>query len=93
MNECYICKKKSSFEGLVWYSSGMFEDIYLCRSHYLRWCKSKDCKDINKRYIKAKPTTKAWHMKCETLQKAFDLWMGNQLKPQPKPKTSSEKKR
>ncbi len=74
MNTCEICKKKSSFNGYVWIAEGKFTDLYLCRSHYLKWCKNKEGKEIEKRYENAKPTTKEWHKKCQELQKAFDKW-------------------
>ena len=79
-NECYICKKKSKFNGFVYLSDGKYCDLYLRRSHYLKWCKSKGSKEIELKYKKAKPTTKEWNKRCQLLQKEFDKWMEEQLK-------------
>ena len=78
---CEICHKKSSFNGYVWLSdNGKHIDLYLCRSHYMKWCKSKEWKKINVKYKNAGPTTKKWYDKYDKLQKAFDRWFEEELK-------------
>ena len=80
MNICAICKKKSDYNGYVWLSDGKHIDLYLCKSHYLRWNRSKNCKFLEKKFKDAKPTTKRWHKRFQELQKAFDLWFEEELK-------------
>lgn len=71
--KCDICGKvEDNFTGLVWYSE--YTETNLCRSHYLRWCRSKECKKLEEKYKEAKPTTKEWYKKCKELQKAFNKW-------------------
>ena len=73
-SECDLCiKDRKNFEGLVWYS-GNIENI-LCRSCYMKWCKSKECKSLEEKYKKAIPCTKLWTKMCKEQQKAFDKWM------------------
>jgi len=79
-NKCEICGKESNFNGYVWLAEGKYTDLYLCRSHYLKWCKSPDTKKINEEYKDAKPTTKEWHKKFDKLQKTFDKWFPIQSK-------------
>jgi hypothetical protein len=76
-NKCELCKKeRKEFQGFVWYSGSYGFD--LCRSCYLKWCRSKERKDLEEKYNKAKPCTKMWEKKCEDLQKAFDIWFKKQ---------------
>jgi len=73
MEKCSSCGKPAKDTGLVWYS----EDIenYLCRGCMISWGRNKDNKRIQDKYKDAKPTTKAWHKKCDELQKEFDKWL------------------
>lgn len=72
-DKCDLCGKgKKNFECLVWYSE--WTETNLCKSCYLKWCKNKEHRSLEKKYKKAKPTTKEWHKKCVELQKAFNKW-------------------
>ena len=82
MNECFICKKKSTFNGYVAISDGKYTDIYLCRSHYLKWCKNKEIVEFRKKNKHIKPLTKEWEKMCKKEQSLFDMWMKKELKKQ-----------
>lgn len=83
MEECFICKKKSNFNGCVnLHENGKYTDINLCRSHYLRFCKSKGCQNVKKKYKNAKPATEKWYKYCEEEQKIFDNWIEKEIQMQ-----------
>jgi len=72
-NTCNLCNKiRTNWDGFVWYSGDTQTD--LCKSCYLKWCKTKDRKELENKYKKAKPCTKLWGKKCQELQKAFNKW-------------------
>jgi ribosome-binding protein aMBF1 (putative translation factor) len=76
---CKLCGKDiNHYEGMVWYSGDI--GIKLCRSCHLKWLKSKECKSLENKYKKAKPTTKEWFEKHFHLQNAFNKWF---KKPSP----------
>ena len=77
MNKCGMCRKKSDYDGFVWYTMGGSE-TYLCRSHYMKWCwEHKHYRDAHKL---VKPATKAWEKMCEEEQELFDEWLMQQNK-------------
>ena len=79
-NKCNLCKKdRKNFNGFVWYHHE-YEEYFLCRSCYLKWCKSGDCKVVEKKYKKAKPCTKLWNLKCKHLAGAFANWFNDTKK-------------
>jgi hypothetical protein len=69
-----ICECGKIFKGnnCVWYSGNI--ETNLCRSCYMKWCKSKECKFVKEKYKTAKPCTKEWSKMCDALQKEFDKW-------------------
>ena len=73
-DKCNLCdKERKGFNGFVWYYHTS-PNTELCKSCYMKWSKSKECKLLGKKHKSAKPTTKAWERKCIELQKAFDKW-------------------
>ena len=73
-NKCNLCgKDRKNFDGFIWYYHTS-PNTELCRSCYMKWCKTNECKLLEKKYKKAKPTTKTWDKKCKEQQKAFDKW-------------------
>ena len=73
MEKCKICDKESKFCGLVWFSSKM-EETYLCRSHYMKFCKSKEFKLSKEKYKDAKPCTKKWKQMCDEQSAIYLKW-------------------
>jgi len=72
-DNCNLCNKdKGKFEGLVWYSGNI--PTYLCKSCYLKWTKSKECKELEVKFEGTKPCTTEWTKMCGAQQKAFDKW-------------------
>lgn len=72
-DKCDLCNKdRKGYQGSVWYSGNYQTD--LCKSCWLKWIKSKERRELENRFKKAKPCTKLWHKKCVELQKAFDKW-------------------
>lgn len=72
MNECKICKKKSEYNGLVYYTFDMPE-TYLCRSHYMKWC--IHIKPYNDKNSNVKPNTPEWDKLCSEQSKLFMKWL------------------
>ena len=69
--KCDICKKESKWEGHISYTLEMPE-IYLCRSHYIKW--NKYHKPFVDKHNHIKPCTKSWERMCDEEARLFMLW-------------------
>jgi hypothetical protein len=80
--ECKLYGKlEENFEVTVWYVKLR---AYLCRSHYLKWCReNKPFKDA---HMSVKPCTKAWHKMCEEEEQLFFKWLKKERLFLPHPK-------
>lgn len=78
MEKCEICGKKSNYNGLVYYNNT--GERHLCKSHYLKFCRSKLMIKLNKKYKKAKPQTQQWYDMCRKKGEAFNEWFKKQKK-------------
>ena len=79
MVKCKVCGKEieePKFAGYVNYSSKM-EETYLCRGHYLKWCKFH--KPYSNQHKNVKPCTKEWIKMCNEESKLFMQWLKEQM--------------